>query len=390
MKKYTIRSLLTRTDEITEQRIAKQFPLTTDMETVFQRSLAKLGEDAEPANRSVSKKQLTMIRYLSAAACLILTIGLSVGVWAKRQKIEPLPPQETQTTTITQTETRTETTAQVTTESQVTEKKTAPTTQITNPVATLPEVIASYTTAVQTPAMTTAEHTAAATTAQTLAATTAAPTLTAVTAAPITTTYEWHYGTIPTRNPEQSAVIVTTQVPMTAAATTIETEATFPFTTEVTDPSERLPGFDIADPNPDNNQVEIKFQSSVFPSPEEQLSYKLDLDSYNIKLKKNYNEDKSNNIYYSIYEGYQKKYVICLEIRTEFSFSCFVSNTLMPADVNSNPGVWVVSSDQCTLYWDDGYYTLSIRGNLDEQEVLLEIARNFHPCEIEETEPISE
>ena len=343
-----------------------------------------------PRKRTAFLVSKPFLAGASTAACLLLIVGLGVGVWSRQQKIETRPPQETQTTTVSETETRTETIAQVATESQVTEKKTAPTTKITNSVATLPEVIVSYTTVVQTSAMTTQEHTALSTKMQTSAATTDAPTPTVVTAVSIATTYEWHYGTIPTRNPEQSAVIVTTQVPMTAAATTIETEATFPFTTEVTDPSERLPGFDIADPNPDNNQVEIKFQSSVFPSPEEHLSYKLDLDRYNIKRKENYIEDKSNNIYYYIYEGNQKKYVICLEIRTEFSFSCFASNTLMPADVNSNPGVWVVSSDQCTLYWDDGYYTLSIRGNLDEQEELLEIARNFHPCEIEETEPISE
>ena len=60
----------------------------------------------------------------STAACLLLIVGLGVGVWSRQQKIETRPPQETQTTTVTQTETRTETTAQVTTESQTTGKQT--------------------------------------------------------------------------------------------------------------------------------------------------------------------------------------------------------------------------------------------------------------------------
>ena len=57
---------------------------------------------------------------VSTAACLLLIVGLGVGVWSRQQKIETRPPQETQTTTVTETETRTETTAQVTTESQTT------------------------------------------------------------------------------------------------------------------------------------------------------------------------------------------------------------------------------------------------------------------------------
>ncbi|MBR2087219.1 MAG: hypothetical protein IJ906_08815 [Oscillospiraceae bacterium] len=394
MKKYTIRSLLTRTDEITEQRIAKQFPLTTDMETVFQRSLAKLGEDAEPANRSVSKKQLTMIRYLSAAACLILTIGLSVGVWAKRQKIEPLPPQETQTTTVTQTETRTETTAKVATESQMTEKQTAPTTKMTETTVTLPEVIASYTTAVQTSVITTAEttpeHTAPAAKVQTASSSTTAPIPTVVIAVPIATAYEGHYGTIPPRVTETSALVATTQTESKSTiSTTIYTQS---FKTEAVESST------VSGIYTDSTTVSIKSVPDVFPGycleiqpenivitctddltkiPDEMPKYTLDSDVFVLKNTIIPQADDRNVMYLIEMPEQSFQCTVFQYEKTEFSLIRSKNEILTPVDINGNHGFIAKNEYSCSLIWHIGPEWLSVSSTLDQQETLLEIARCF-------------
>ena len=371
MKKYTIRSLLTRTDEITEQRIAKQFPLTTDMETVFQRSLAKLGEDAEPANRSVSKKQLTMIRYLSAAACLILTIGLSVGVWAKRQKIEPLPPQETQTTTVAQTETKAETTAQFTTGSQTTAKHTETTHKSTETAVTPSEVTASQTAAVQATAMTTLAQT---TTEQILTLTEPVTTI-----LPTVPTYEGHYETFPPTESAQPSEIVTSTVQTTKPLSTRETVI-------MTSP-DPLPGFQISEPDP-NNCLEITFKTPVNPSPKQEVKYALQMDTY--QAQEFYSGSESETAFtYKVTIGDEREVTsisIHVQPRIDFTIRCLAGDTLLPTDVSGFPGVYVLTKESCFLYWDDGLYTIEVSGPLEERDTILEIARHFKPCEIEETE----
>ncbi len=392
MKKYTIRSLLTRTDEITEQRIAKQFPLTTDMENVFQRSLAKLGEDAEPANRSVSKKQLTMIRYLSAAACLILTIGLSVGVWAKRQKIEPLPPQETQTTTVTQTETRTETTAKVTTESQMTEKQTATTTKMPEPTDTLPEVIESHATVTQvstmTEAGTTPERTLPATAAQSTAVTTVSQMKLVITTAPaypmrrITDPYVPI--TLPSTFPTEPAVTTTisevsdtgtTQLPLetyTKPMLTTETTAATAKNTEFP----ILSRYDISWDACEAGQWRITYTEVVTPSPEKAEVYETRSELFQADLKEN--ADSDAELRYSIQCKDRVKYFWLYQYRRDtFSFLCPPDLALESSTINGNPCVWLFGQDAYTLYWDDGNYTFCIWGETADREKMLEIAECF-------------
>lgn len=84
----------------------------------------KLSYEPVPRKRTAFLVSKPFLAGVSTAACLMLIVGLGVGVWSRQQKIETRPPQETQTTTVIQTETRTETTAQVTTESQTTGKQT--------------------------------------------------------------------------------------------------------------------------------------------------------------------------------------------------------------------------------------------------------------------------
>ena len=54
-----------------------------------------------PKKRTTFLVSKPFLAGISAAACLLVTVGLSVGIWAKQPKIETRPLQET--TTMTQT-----------------------------------------------------------------------------------------------------------------------------------------------------------------------------------------------------------------------------------------------------------------------------------------------
>ena len=86
--------------------------------------IARELEYEPPHKRTAFLVSKPFLAGVSTAACLLLIVGVGVGVWSRQQRIEPLPPLETQTTTVMQTETRTETTAQITSESQTTCKQT--------------------------------------------------------------------------------------------------------------------------------------------------------------------------------------------------------------------------------------------------------------------------
>jgi hypothetical protein len=78
--------------------------------------------------------------------------------------------------------------------------------------------------------------------------------------------------------------------------------------------------------------------------------------------------------------------LINVQPRIDFSIRCFAGDTLLQVDVSGSPGVYVLTQEHCFLYWDDGLYTIEVSGPLEERDTILEIARHFKPCEIEETE----
>ena len=82
--------------------------------------IAKVLADEHRPMKTTVLISRTFLAGLSTAACLLLIVGLGVGVWSRQQKIEPIPPQETQTTTVSETDT----TAQVTTKPQTTREQT--------------------------------------------------------------------------------------------------------------------------------------------------------------------------------------------------------------------------------------------------------------------------
>ena len=314
----------------------------------------------------------------STAACLLLIVGLGVGVWSRQQKIETRPPQETHTTTVIQTETITETIAQVTTESQTTGKQTEPTTRMTETTATLPEVIASYTTAIQTSVMTaampTTEQTFPLTTVQTTAVAMTEPTVPLTTALTYAPSYETWSPII-----TETKLIPSTSTFETTAATS---DTMIESTTEVT-PS-ILPGF-VVEEAP-YNKVHISLVHDVSPSPDERKHYALS--GMNAKTKEflEMQAPFAKEYYYSIiFDDNTDPIVIAQLSRDSFSVLCNQDSTLIPAKVLDYPAFWVTGGDKLLLYWDDGAYTFmaSVDAYSDQQmqEVMLEVASKFSPID---------
>ena len=364
-------------------------------------------------NRIVQIRQAKIKRYVPVVSSFCFAVLLGLGVWHHMSdlpriptqtgtieettgKIEIRPPQETQTTTVIQAETRIETIAQVTIESLGTEKQTEPTTKMQEPTETLPEVIASDTTAVQTSAMTTAEVTSKqigpATTVQTIAVTTTVQTVPVSTTIPTVPTYEGHNQTLPPAETTQPAEIVTTtqQTTQLVEIVTETRQTTKPLSTRETvimtspDP---LPGFQISEPDP-NNCLEITFKTPVNPSPKQEVKYALQMDTY--QAQEFYSGPESETAYtYKVTIGDQQEttsILISVQPRTNFTIRYYASDTLLPVDVSGFPGVYVLTKESCFLYWDDGLYTIKASGPLEDRDTILEIARHFKSREIDETE----
>ena len=167
------------------REIAEEYPVPFDQEKLFQRSYAKFQGTEELPGVKRPLWRRTAFRALTAAACLILTVGLGVGVWSKQQRIEPIPPQET-TAASTQTSasaeaqteavTRTQTTAKQSETTRTSSESTACRTEGTESISAAARSTA-ISTAPTTPAQTEPARTAPVTAAQTAAAavTAAAP-----------------------------------------------------------------------------------------------------------------------------------------------------------------------------------------------------------------------
>jgi hypothetical protein len=118
MHKNSIDSLFTDADEDTIREISEKVSDPFDADSIFRSSYAKFMGEKIPQKTVCPIYKRKTFRVWTAAACLLMTVGLSIGVWSKQQRIEIRPPQETKTTAVTPTEKRTETTTQTVTESQ--------------------------------------------------------------------------------------------------------------------------------------------------------------------------------------------------------------------------------------------------------------------------------
>ena len=340
-------------------------------------------------------------KFAGLAACLLVTIGLSIGVWSKHQKIETRPPQETQTTTITETETRAETTAQVTTESQTTGKQTEESTKkpetTADPIQTSDRVqpsesaAALLTTTFQTEtAASAAPQTDAAEVGMRQTTTLAASTNTALPQTSVTA-----------RIPEQVVPILpqtsvtadiatephkTDATETTAQTTAAPTQATTAVYTQTGAPTEPppadydvLPGFAVTEWN-DGKTLRVEWLSPLAPSPKTLVRYHSESERFVLEFAGKVSSQYE--YWYDLYDTETGKYIrIRMWERHEFSREFTGGGVLTPVSVNGNPGFQYldVQRNQCILCWDNGCYQCTIYAAPDEQEILLPAAEALAP-----------
>ncbi len=365
----------------------------------------------------------------STAACLLLIVGLGVGVWSRQQKIETRPPQETQTTTVTQTETRTETTAQVTTESQTTGKQTEESTkkpetttifalnsdqsqQPTSAAALLTTAFQTETAASAAPQTDATEVGTRQTTPLATSAHTAPPqtSMTARIQGRITTVTEQSTRNTPTNPPTTTVIVTTTQPrtdptetnqptvpPLTDPTQSSQTEPTETFCTDdMTDPTESgisNPSEPTSPTNPDTKKdvfsgFHVSLDGStgqtlrITPEPEDDdpedfsLQYGIDgVDFMYVRTNDYYQPSRSFCI---LSEDGSREIRFGQELRKSFYYDYVPDKDEQIFAWGDCPGfVYESSTGWCSCIWDDGNYIMTA-GCYKEDIPLL---KRFHAIE---------
>ncbi len=417
MKQQYFMDLLKQVDETTEDRIAEEFPVNWDkasqFEAVYQAYLKQSGAEppAVPAPVSAHKN---VYRMIAVAACLLLTVGLGVGVWSRQQKIEPLPPRETQTATVTETaETASET--QPSTDTSPTKPETTASSQESDRMQTTVSEAALLTSAPESKTAASAApqtNAAAGSTPQTTPEAVTAPTAlpqTSVTKqgqiAPHTSTIpcstgaaetssllptdQTQYATDPTQPPTTQAL--TTNKPETMPATESPTmppthaptmSATKHPTMPLTEPSTALP----TDQRPASTGVTEASEPSTeleqFPNfwvHWEDESKTRKIITYR-EFVQSSPDDGANSYTVSVEDSGKTFEVEQISRRIRFSVTCDAGAEVSCGTTGGHPCVWVSDGDRCTLYWDDGSFTFCIKGTAADRDTMEKIAGSMIPA----------
>ena len=145
MKQWITMGLLKQVDSVTEERIADEFPPPWDMEALYQKSFQKYLQKAEETPVCISRHRRVPYQVIGTAACLLLIVGLGVGVWTRQPKIEvqpPEPPASPVTAETTEISRESEPSAPTTAAASTTEPTAAPTQELTE---SLPAVLPTET-----------------------------------------------------------------------------------------------------------------------------------------------------------------------------------------------------------------------------------------------------
>ena len=298
---------------------------------------------------------------VSAAACLLLIVGLGVGVWSKQQKIEIRPPQES--VPVTPTETSTETTAQVTTASYTTAQQTETTVKVTTQT-NLP-VIVPETTAAQTAFTTTAQavtvNTTPATVIQTSPATTAVQTI--LTTAATVPTYPQIHDNVPQYITHPSVTVTETQpIQVTETATTPQTAPV------------QLDGFRV-EQYPDCQKV---ICTDDFPAPDGELQPYIVISDELVLLAASEPENAERTYEIECPDA-SKVFTVTQREYSEFVLTVD-EGELINIALNNVHGFFLLQDETCSLYWfrdGEGFY---VQCAVDDLEYLMEIARSFTPA----------
>lgn len=411
MKQQDFMDLLQQVDEMTEDRIAEEFPVSwggkeAQFEAVYRAYLKQTtGEEPPPAPVTISFYR-SICRAVISAACLLLIVGVGVGVWARQQKIEPLPPQETQTATVTETaETASET--QPSTDTSPTKPETTASSQESDRMQTTVSEAALLTSAPES-------KTAASAAPQTNAAAGSTPqttpeAVTAPTALPQTSVTKQgqiapHASTIPcsTGAAETSSLLPTdqtqyatdpTQPPTTQALTTNKPE-TMPATESPTMPPTHAPTMPLTEPTTalptDQRPATAGVTEASEPSTEleqfpnfwvhwEDESMTRKVITYR-EFVQSSPDDGANSYTVSVEDSGKTFEVEQISRRIRFSVTCDAGAEVSCGTAGGHPCVWVSDGDLCTLYWDDGSFTFCIKGTAADRDTMEKIAGSMIPA----------
>ncbi len=89
----SVKDLLAHPDAVTERELASHHAAPFDSEALYLRSLAKYRGEAAPPKAAPGITSRAGFRSMMAAACLLVTLGLAGGIWARQQRITPIPPE---------------------------------------------------------------------------------------------------------------------------------------------------------------------------------------------------------------------------------------------------------------------------------------------------------
>lgn len=411
MKQQDFMDLLQQVDETTEERIAEEFPVSwggkeAQFEAVYRAYLKQTtGEEPPPAPVTISFHR-SICRAVISAACLFLIVGLGVGVWLRQQRVEPRPPQETQTATVTET-------AETASETQPS-ANTSPAKPETT--ASSQESDRMQTTVSEAALLTSAPYSSASAAPQTNAAAGSTPQTTptpvnAPTALPQTSVTKFnpgqiapHTSTIPcsTGAAETSSLLPTdqtqyatdpTQPPTTQALTTNKPE-TMPATESPTMPPTHAPTMPLTEPTTalptDQRPASTGVTEASEPSTEleqfpnfwvhwEDESKTRKIITYREFVQSS--PDVAENSYTVSVEDSGKTFEVeQISRRIRFSVTCDAGAEVSCGTAGGHPCVWVSDSDRCTLYWDDGSFTFCIKGTAADRDTMEKIAGSMIPA----------
>ena len=406
MKQHINMELLKQVDEATEERIAEEFPINLEKEERFERAYQNYLEKSQERDTSAATIKHYRMRFVSAVACCVLILGAAYAFRIPEHQISTMPDE-------TVTETNTGIPLSESTLDPMTEESSEPessqfqmneytsitesgSTSVIRPTSTEPVITDA--TVLQTSTKETSELlTSKATEPPVIIDTEPIITdMTEMVSTQVNTrTQPTGSSAVEISDPIQQPVTeplqpkqpTTTEQLETAISTQVPATETHE-STESTE-AELLPGFDVID---HDDSLEIIYREKVVPSSEQILVYSLDSEEFELTNTRIPEEVTPTSIRYEVrLPEHDLYFTVQQKKRDHFSYFCESDTMLYPAQINDYPGFWAVSQDEsCILYWDDGRYTFSIFGTLQDQEVMRRIAEAFTGNAVESISDTSE
>ena len=406
--KHSLRDLRNTQDMELLDQIENDYPPNWDTGQLFERSYQHYLERCSKENCSdISSKQkrIGIYRTVGLAACLLVTVGMGLGIWSRQQRVESRPVSETTTTATI------ENTVQPTSEMQSNESESVRIIETTTSNAEMSErETSSVTSSGKAPSFQNAMSTAKNKYSETEPSTAVNVGTNPVTVSSTTITVGRNSMTVPTtgvtvcRNPvtvpttvvntaPETSVFMTTDMNISTEPTTVATETeiipTEPNEINPTEPNSTatdlsevttlddslLPWFVIEQIG---DYTQIRSVQEVEPSPEEWVTYTIDSDTIAMTEVRKHSSVCEYRI---IAADTTEQLTVYQYERTVFIRDWNLSLIPEVVLIGENHGVlWTdAENSKCGLLWDDGKYTFVIEEAYDRKKMLVPLAQALTP-----------